>query len=203
LFSRDEIPNATEKIMRRFSMPAFLIVLAALAADVSSVAGQVTPSVMPGSRVRLSAPSLGLSEAVGTVKEATDEALVVQFEYPRRVGTVDRSEIGKLDISIERERKVLKSLGVGLLIGASSGAVIGLASGDDQNCFICFTAEEKALVGGAMLGLTGGVVGLFVGLARPQEIWSPMLPEDVDLTVLPLVGDGGPGLHVGFGLRFN
>ena len=163
----------------------------------------MAPSISQGSRVRITAASLELSEAVGTVQEATREALVVQFEYPRRVATVDRSEIGKMDISIQQQRKVLKSFGGGLLVGAGSGAVIGLASGDDQNCFICFTAEEKALVGGAALGLAGGAVGLILGLVRRRDVWSPMLPGDVDLTVQPLVHEGGVGLHVGLAFPLN
>lgn len=189
--------------MMRFSIAALVFVAAVLAADVSAVVGQVAPSIGRGSRVRITAASLELSEAVGTVQEATREALVVQFEYPRRVSTVDRSEIGKMDVSIQRQRKVLKSFGVGLLVGAGSGVLVGLASGDDQNCFICFTAEEKALVVGAMLGLTGGAVGLILGLVRRQDVWSPTLPENVDLSVLPLVREGGTGLHVGLALRLN
>ncbi len=78
--------------------------------------------------------------------EATDEALVVQFEYPQRVGTVDRSESGKLDVSIQPQRKVLKSVGVGLLVGVGTGA---------------------------MLGLTGAVVGLIVGLVRRHRMSGP------------------------------
>ena len=188
----------------RFSIAVFVLVAAAMAPDVSSVVGQVAPSISQGSRVRITAASLELSEAVGTVQEATREALVVQFEYPSRVATVDRSEIGKMDISIQQQRKVLKSFGVGLLVGAGSGALIGLASGDDDpQQWFAFTAEEKALVGGAMLGLTGGVVGLIVGLVRRQDVWSPMLPGDVDLTVQPLVREGGVGLHVGLAFPLN
>lgn len=189
--------------MKRFSIASFVLVAAVLVADAASAVGQVIPSIGQGSRVRITAPSLGLNEAVGTVKEATDEALVVQFEFPRRVGTVDRSEIGKMDVSIQPQRKVLKSVGVGLLVGAGTGAIIGLASGDDQGTFLAFTAEEKALMGGAVLGLTGVVVGLIVGLVRRQDVWSPVLPGDVSLTVVPLVHERGAGLNVGLALRFN
>jgi hypothetical protein len=61
----------------RFSIAAFILVAAVMAADVSSVVGQVAPSISQGSRVRITAASLELSEAVGTVQEATREALVV------------------------------------------------------------------------------------------------------------------------------
>jgi hypothetical protein len=190
-------------MMKPFSIASYVLVAGVLVANAASAVGQVAPSIGQGSRVRITAPSLGLEEAVGTVKEATDEALVVQFEFPRRVGTVDRSEIGKMDVSIQREQKVLKSAGVGLLLGAGAGAMLGLASGDDQGTFLAFTAEEKALMGGAALGLTGVVVGLIVGLVRRPDVWSPSLPGDVSLSVVPLVHERGAGLNVSLGLPFN
>lgn len=187
--------------MRLFSITTFVLVVAVLTADVPSLVGQVAPSIGQGSRVRITSPSLGLNEAVGTVQEATDEAFVIQFEFPRRAGSVERSEIAAMDVSIQGRRKVFKSLGVGLLVGAGSGAMIGLMSGDDKGTFLAFTAEEKALMGGAALGLVGGVVGLIVGLTRRPDAWSPVSPGGVDLTVLPLVGEGGAGLHVGLALQ--
>jgi len=193
--------------MKRPSITSFVLVLAVLGADVPTVVGQVTPSVVTGSRVRLTAPSLGLAEAVGTVQETTDEALVVQFEYPRRRETVDRSEIAAMEVSIpgtQGQRRVLKSVGVGLLVGSVSGVLVGLASGDDDpQQWFAFSAGEKAAIGGVALGLTGAAVGLIVGLVRRHEVWSPALPENLDLTVLPLVREGGAGVQVGLTLRFQ
>ncbi len=193
--------------MKRPSITTFVLVLAVLGADVPSVVGQVTPSVVTGSRVRLTAPSLGLDEAVGTVQETTDEALVVQFEYPRRKETVDRSEIAAMEVSIQGtpgQRKVLKSVGVGFLVGSVSGVLVGLASGDDDpQRWFAYSAGEKAAIGGVALGLTGAAVGLIVGLVRRPGTWSPALPKDLDLTVLPLVRNGGAGVQVGLTLRFQ
>ena len=87
------------------SIAAFVLVVAVLAADVSSVVGQVPPFIDRGSRVRITAPSLGLNEAVGTVQEATDEAFVIQFDA-RRMGTVDRSEIEEMDVFSTGTRSV-------------------------------------------------------------------------------------------------
>jgi hypothetical protein len=142
-----------------------------------------------------------LTEAVGIVQEATNEEIVVQFEYPRRLATVDRSDITGLDVSVERERKVLKGLGVGALVGAGTGVVIGLASGDDEGTFLAFTAEEKALVMGIGLGAVGGVVGLIVGALDRNDVWSSTLPIDLDVAVLPVLRAGGAGVHLGLALR--
>jgi hypothetical protein len=177
-----------------------LAVAGALSAKGTGVLAQTAPSVEEGSRVRITAPSLGLTEAVGIVQEATNEELVVQFEYPRRLATVDRSDITGLDVSVERQRKVLKGLGVGALVGAGSGVLIGLASGDDEG-FLALTAEEKAVIMGIGLGAVGGVVGLVVGALDRNDVWSSTLPIDLDVAVLPVLRAGGAGVHLGLALR--
>lgn len=185
----------------RLMQPILALVLASLATDVSSVAGQVAPSIEPGSRVRITAPSLGLSEAVGTVQEVTDEAVVVQFEFPLRI---DRSEIMDMEVSIRRQRRTLKGLGYGVLAGAVSGAMIGLASGDQEGgCYAVCTAGEAAAFLGVAFGLAGGLVGAIIGASVRRDVWSPVLLADVDLTVKPLVREHGTGLHVALALRFH
>ena len=108
-----------------------------------------------------------------------------------------------METSTPGQRKVLKSVGIGFLVGAGTGVLIGLASGDDQGSFLAYTAEEKAAMAGVALGLTGAAVGLIVGLVRRQDVWSPALPANVDLTVLPFVRERGTGVHVGLALRFQ
>jgi hypothetical protein len=87
---------------------------------------------------------------------------------------------------------MLRSLGIGMLIGAGSGVVIGLASGDDEGTFLAFSAEEKAAAAGIGLGLVGGAVGLIVGALNAHDVWSSTLPANLDLAVLPLVHGDGP-----------
>jgi hypothetical protein len=186
--------------MRPFSIAALVLALALLVADASSVMAQETVSVEQGSRVRITAPSLGLSESVGTIQEATDEAYVVQFEFPRVLGSVGRSDIAAMDVLVGRERRGLSGLGRGLLVGAGVGALFGFLAGDDDpQLWFSYTAEQKALMGAAGLGVVGGVIGMLLR----KNVWSSALPEDVDLTVAPLVRPGGVGLQVGFGIRLN
>ena len=179
---------------------ALVLVLVSTATDVVPVAGQTTRAIERGSRVRITAPSLGLREAIGTIREATHEALVVQFEFPRRVATVDRSKIVTMQVSIRQERRVLKGLRTGLLVGAASGLVLGLASGDDDNGFFEISAEEKAVVGAIILGLAGGVVGLIAGTAQ-HDVWSSDAPSNVNLSILPWVREHGAGFHIALTLR--
>jgi len=79
------------------------------------------------------------------------------------ISEVRSEEIHK--IVFKGESKVLKGMGMGLLIGAGTGAVIGLASGDDQSGFFRFSAGEKALMGGIFFGGAGLLVGTVAGAA--------------------------------------
>ena len=95
--------------------------------------------------------------------------------------------------------RVRKRAGIGLLVGAATGAVIGLASGDDPPCsgWFCwgFTAEEKAALGAIGLGGLGAVIGLIAGAASSGERW-----EEVPLDRLRVsVGPQRDG-RLGFGL---
>jgi len=61
---------------------ALLSTCAVLVAHAAPAASQVHAAVTDGSRVRITALALGLTEAVGTVREVTAEGLVVQFRSP-------------------------------------------------------------------------------------------------------------------------
>jgi hypothetical protein len=105
------------------------------------------------------------------------------------------------ELSVSRGRRpagtrALRGAGVGLVIGGVGGAVIGFASGDDSGGFISFTAEEKALMAGTLMGAAGAVVGTVVGLLSRDEQW-----EAVPLNSIR----GGPsvdgGMTIGYAIR--
>jgi hypothetical protein len=56
----------------------------------------------------------------------------------------------------------VEGLGVGLLTGAVAGAFVGYTS-EDAQCFVCFSAKERAVLGGIGFGLTGALVGVVLG----------------------------------------
>jgi len=74
----------------------------------------------------------------------------------------DTSHVQLIDvrhIHVEKRSKFLKGLGQGFLFGGSTGAIIGLASGNDTDGFIRFTAAEKAVIIGTTLGAVGAAIG--------------------------------------------
>ena len=70
--------------------------------------------------------------------------------------------------TIDHARGAWEGLGLGMLAGITTGAVIGLASGDDHCsangfCLFQFSAGDKAILGGIVLGGAGLVVGGLLG----------------------------------------
>ncbi len=67
-------------------------------------------------------------------------------------------------ITIGKDTNFQSSVLFGLIMGAGFGAVSGIASGDDDPGLMSFTAEDKALMYGAALGLIGVVMGGIFGV---------------------------------------
>lgn len=183
----------------RWMLVAAVVIVSAVA-HASAALAQAPAPVDVGSRVRVTAPSLDLMEAVGTVQQVSADGVLVQFEAPRRLVTLDRSTVTSMEVSVGQRRAIGKGIGVGLLVGAGSGALIGLASGDDDPGLIAFSAEEKALALGLGLGLIGGVVGLIAGAAHRSDVWAPARTQEAGIAIRPRVSSDGVGLLVRFSL---
>jgi hypothetical protein len=85
-------------------------------------------------------------------------------------GTHSLWEVNKVT-EVKALRGALEGLGIGSLIGLVGGAVIGFADGDDecdpnQECFLAFTAGEKAAITGVVFGGFGALIGLVAGALR-------------------------------------
>lgn len=73
-------------------------------------------------------------------------------------------------IRIVKKSKFFQSLGIGLLIGAGTGAILGLAEGGPIDFFGgTVTAGENALIGGALLGFNGLILGGIAGASAGKD----------------------------------
>jgi len=94
----------------------------------------------------------------------------ITFYDKRTGGLVPAHEIYKVT-DVSHFRGAIEGLGIGGGIGAATGVIIGLASGDDScdpdgDCFLTFSAADKAMIGGVVLGVLGGGLGLIVGAMK-------------------------------------
>jgi len=91
-------------------------------------------------------------------------------------------------------RGAVEGLGLGALIGGGAGAVLGLASGDDDECesdhgcWFELSAGEKAVLLGFVFGVLGGGIGLVVGAVKGSTIVYESQSSQMSVRV---GGDGG------------
>jgi hypothetical protein len=95
-------------------------------------------------------------------------------------------------IKIRRKGKVLMSSGIGLLSGAVTGFIIGIAGGDDPPCiprgpfdclfYVEMTAIEKGTGAAILLAVPGAIIGALVGTR--SEIFKINGNSEIYLTYL-------------------
>jgi len=103
-------------------------------------------------------------EHAGNILYATDSLLVLwESTQPYNLDNLDEFATALPFYEIERvviEKKghFWSTAGKGFLIGGGIGALIGLASGDDEEGFIRFTAGQKAISLGIGIGLSSALI---------------------------------------------
>jgi hypothetical protein len=103
----------------------------------------------------------------------TDTTLLLSWEkrLPRLYDTTRGKGIqsfGYKDleyVTYFRRGAIGRSILIGFVIGAATGAIAGFASGDDPPGFFALTAGEKALAVGLFGGAVGTITGLIIGAA--------------------------------------
>jgi len=133
----------------------------------SPLLAQQPPSLKPGQRVRVTAPSVGLNRTVGTVWAVRGRDIVLQPDAPPPAWSRSGYQADSLDVvvSLDSVRAIEVSVGrhghggVGALIGAVVvGTGFGFLAGSCQG-FMCPSPGAVAGVTALLGGLVGGVVG--------------------------------------------
>lgn len=131
-------------------------------------------AVKPGDYVRLvSSPD---AERFA-VERLTADSLFLRSTGPG--GNVVRVAIDSLS-TLEVRRRQSRGAGagrgalVGGAIGAGLGALIGFGSGNDEPGLLAFSAGDKAVLFGAVLGLAGAGIGSVAGAATGGQRWEPV-----------------------------
>ena len=168
-------------------------VIAALASTIALLVGctstqSLRPHELVGQQVELELTSG--HQVDGTAEFAQDGSVVWR--------TVDGTLVAPHQVlaasKTNRPGGAFQGLGVGLLFGVTTGALLGFLSGDDPPCsgdWFCirFDASEKAMAGAVGLGGMGSLLGLIVGAIKGKTtIWEWPAQQDkaVSFTVTPI-----------------
>lgn len=87
-------------------------------------------------------------------------------------------------IFIKGESKALSAAGYGGLAGFLTGALLGLATGNDETGLMQMSAGASALAGGVFLGAVGAGIGLIIGLTSSTSDTHIVVDEDYNLEEL-------------------
>jgi len=170
-------------------------------AALRSLSAQQLPEVRPGQRVRVTAPSAGLHQAVSTVEALSASELTLLRERLHERGWVDTLHVR---VALDSVRRVEVSTGqhshewTGAGVGAVVGGTVGYMIGQRRKCSCCgpcYSAEGGALLG----GVVGAVVGGLIGDGIRTDEW---LPVDLHRLRIGLLPQSGGRLGLGASLGF-
>ena len=173
-----------------------VVVLTALPASspAQSTTSLATP-IAAGTRVRVSAVQRR-NAITGVVVSHSADSLVVKSDKDSSTVALASAQVAQVDVSRGRRTKKLKGAAIGLLSGASIGALVGYATYKEPPCRtsggFCFDfgPEFEAAAGATMLGAVGVLVGTVVG-SFEREQWRPAprtLLQDARFGVAPAHG---------------
>ena len=156
-----------------------------------SLFGEEPPQdLIPGTRVRVTAPALAPKPLIGTVRTLSDDAIELAVKGRDDMISVPRASVIRLEVSQGRNRRK------GALIGGAAVATVGIVWGavgchdsSDWNSWWC-----GGILGGAGLVLGGGV-GALVGSG---EHWNELPSDRFRVTLAPT-----PGRGVALSMRFT
>jgi len=102
------------------------------------------------------------SKVKGILYEANEDGLLLMdTKLKDTIAFLDCRNIEQF--KVRKKGNVGKGAGIGALGGATIGAIIGFADGDDDPGILSMTAEEKALGGGIALAIPGAGIGALIG----------------------------------------
>lgn len=151
-----------------------LIALALIGVTATSATafGQTVPFThwppRPGSRIRLEANTLGMTQTGSVVSAGVDSVVFVPSNADMRVA-LKTSDISRMDVSDGTHRNIGTGALIGFLVAGGTAAIVTAASWQPNNDFDFGRGGDAAIVGG-FFGLIGGVVGALIG-SVPTESW--------------------------------
>jgi hypothetical protein len=143
------------------------LAIVALAWPLLPLGAQTALQVSPGTRLRVSVSSPGLSVQTGSYRELTDSTLVLA--RGESVDSIPLARITRAELSRGKKPNVIGGV-VGFLLGGAAGGVLACAANrDDYGVFCGGQNDTKLMVGAALGGAAGAAVG---ALLFRRERWT-------------------------------
>ena len=150
--------------------------------------------LQPGDSVRV---TYGGQRLTGSVIHQGPGTLVIRTLEDEREIPLESVALLERGTRRTRGQQMVHNEVIGALSGAVAGGILGLASGDDENCWICLSATDKAVVGALTLGLAGAATGAVIGaIQTPGLAWRTVLKA-------PAVTFGHSGVGMGLGVEWT
>ncbi len=190
--------------MRRVLLSCLVVPLFPFA----SVLGQV-PSLHPGQRVRVTAPTYDLRRTPATVSAIRSDTLHLEFARRRldhgraavdSLAAVPLAMVSKLEVIAGRRSNWDKGARTGALVGGGVGLLLGIAYAACDDSWVCPQSSGErvaSVVGGTVVvGLAGGLLGTMIGAMSSREAWREVPLGRARVAVQPT--PSGLGLSVAF-----
>jgi hypothetical protein len=191
------------QIARSTSQWLAVLSLASLSLSLPAASGQISPRA--GEKVRVTAPTLGLEEAVGVVRDAGVGTLLIDLDQTGADVLVRAHEVERMEVALNQDSYARMGAVFGFLAGAGIGAAIGRARGD-TNCpqrswlisdCVAWSQDFKTVVGALLGGTAGAGIGTLIGKSFKKDIWQPAVVGAGSVSVSPAIGPGETGLVLG------
>lgn len=180
------------------------LLIAAISIFPGSLYAQEYGQLESGKRIRLSAPTLGLENTVGTLVSLDSQVLVMsRIEARMRQGRkvmdtslvrVPMAQVARLQVSLGRRSNIDHGAKRGLLIGSGIGLALGIAWAADNTGFLTCDAGCVLVnvLGGAS---TGAALGAGIGALSSRDIWQDV-PVRSSVVIVPLTQRVGIGVAI-------
>jgi hypothetical protein len=182
--------------MRTVALFAVLV----LAPSTDAIA-QAQP-LLPGQRVRVTAPTLGINKQVATFQTLENDMLVMSADSTMRCPI---AAVIRLDVHRGQKSRIGKAALIGSLVGASVGAAAGAVlagrcEGSTSHLVGPDCGPGYIGAGAVVVGGVGALVGVGIGaLSGPTHKWEEIPLNRLRVSVVP---QQGGRFALGVSLRF-
>ena len=184
----------------RVGLVAVVLGLEAFAA-LQPLSAQRPPYLAPGQRVRVTAPSAGLTGAIATVEALSAHDITLRRERLGHAGT-DTLQMVPLDlVSLLQVNRRHGHAGIGALIGFGVGAIGGVIEVARENAQSSTNFLRFSPLVGALFGLPGAGIGALVGALVRTDEWRPVDLQRLRIGLGPLSAQSWPPMPLGQRLR--